>query len=64
MAGHCSPPTRPPMGGVSMKCYIVIELGKEPKIIGVYKTRKAAEAVAYADPSAWRNVIEKPILDR
>ena len=48
----------------SMKCYIVIELGKEPKIIGVYKTKKAAEAVAYADSTAWRNVIEKPILDR
>ena len=47
-----------------MKCYIVVELGKEPKIIGVYKTKAAAEAVAYADPTAWRNVIEKPILDR
>ena len=47
-----------------MKCYIVIELGDEPKIIGVYKTKAAAEAVAYADSTAWRNVIEKPILDR
>lgn len=49
-----------------MKCYIVIELakGKEPKIIGVYRTRAAADAVASADPKLWRNVIEKPILDR
>lgn len=47
-----------------MKRYIVVELGKEPKIIGVYKTKAAAEAVAYADPTAWRNVIEKPLLDR
>ena len=48
-----------------MKCYIVIELakGKEPKIIGVYRTRTAAEAVACADPKVWRNVIEKPILN-
>ena len=48
-----------------MKCYIVIELakGKEPKIIGVYRTRAAAETVASADPKVWRNVIEKPILD-
>ena len=49
-----------------MKCYIVIELakGKEPKIIGVYRTRAAADAVAYVEPKVWRNVIEKPILDR
>ena len=48
-----------------MKCYIVIELakGREPKIIGVFRTKAAAEAVAYADPKVWRNVIEKPILD-
>jgi hypothetical protein len=48
----------------SMKCWIVIELAKdrEPKIIGVYRSRAAAEAVACADPNVWRNVIEKPVI--
>ncbi len=44
-----------------MKCYIVIEVGDPPKIIGVYRTREAAERVAYATSDAWRNVIEKQI---
>ena len=44
-----------------MKCYIVIEVGDPPKIIGVYRTREAAEQVAYATAGAWRNVIEKQI---
>ena len=46
-------------------CWIVIELvkGKEPKILGVFKTKSAAEAVAYADAKAWRNVIEQPLRD-
>lgn len=47
-----------------MKCWIVIELakGREPKIIGVYRSRAAAEAVACADSTVWRNVIEKPLI--
>ncbi len=46
-----------------MKCWIVIELtkGDAPKIVGVYRTRAAAEKVAYADPAVWRNVIERQI---
>ena len=44
-----------------VKVYIVIELGTEPKIIGVYKTRKAAEAEAYKDAIVWRNVVEKEL---
>ena len=46
-----------------MRCWIVIELAKGdvPKIIGVYRTREAAEKVAYATADAWRNVIEKQI---
>ena len=48
----------------SMKCWIVIELAKdrEPKIIGVYRSRAAAEAVACTDPTVWRNVIGKPLI--
>ena len=46
-----------------MKVYIVIELQDTPKIIGVYKTRKAAEAVAYRDADAWRNVVEKELAE-
>ena len=44
-----------------MKCYIVIELGDPPKIIGVFKTKESAEKAAYADSEAWRNIIEKEI---
>lgn len=52
-----------------MKVYIVIELGvtgeaggaAEPKIVGVYRTRRAAEVAAYADSSVWRNVVEKQV---
>ncbi|MEE5994875.1 MAG: hypothetical protein V3G42_16875 [Oscillospiraceae bacterium] len=44
-----------------MKCYIVIELGDPPKIIGVFKTRASAEKAACADDKAWRNIIEKEI---
>ena len=44
-----------------MKCYIVIELGDPPKIIGVFKTKASAEKVACADDKAWRNIIEKEI---
>jgi len=47
-----------------MKVYIVIELGADtPSIIGVYRSRKAAEAVAYENPNAWRNVVEKILED-
>ena len=42
----------------SRKVYIVIELKAAPKIIGVYKTSKLAEAVAYSDSGAWRNVVD------
>ena len=47
------------------KCWIVIELARDadPKIIGVFKTKKAADAAAYADAGAWRNVIEPPLRD-
>jgi hypothetical protein len=44
-----------------MKCYIVIELGDPPKIIGIFKTRASAEKAACADDKAWRNIIEKEI---
>jgi hypothetical protein len=44
-----------------MKCYIVIELGDPPKIIGVFKTKESAEKAACADDKAWRNIIEKEI---
>lgn len=44
-----------------MKCYIVIELGDPPKIIGVFKTKASAEKAACADDKAWRNIIEKEI---
>ncbi|MBR4319511.1 MAG: hypothetical protein IKP69_05610 [Oscillospiraceae bacterium] len=44
-----------------MKCYIVIELGNIPKIIGIFKTKASAEKAAYADSKAWRNIIEKEI---
>ncbi len=48
-----------------MKCWIVIELskGKPPKILGVFKTKAAAETVAYADQDAWRNVVEQTLRD-
>ena len=47
------------------KCWIVIEIARdaEPKIIGVFTTKKAADAAAYADAGAWRNVIEQPLRD-
>ena len=43
-----------------MKIYIVIEPHKDkpPQIIGVYKTKAAAEKAAYIPGAAWRNVIE------
>ena len=44
-----------------VKVYIVIELRDTPKIIGVYRSRKAAEAVAYENASVWRNVVEKEL---
>ena len=44
-----------------MKCYIVIELGNIPKIIGIFKTKASAEKAAYVDSKAWRNIIEKEI---
>ena len=44
-----------------MKVYIVIETGETPKILGVFKTRAAAEKAAYKDAKAWRNVIEKEL---
>ena len=46
-----------------MKVYIVIELAEDPKIIGVYRNRKSAEAAAYEDPHVWRNVVEKKLED-
>ncbi len=48
-----------------MKCWIVIELakGKPPKILGVFRNKVAAETVAYADPDAWRNVVEQTLRD-
>lgn len=44
--------------------YIVIELAKDktPRIVSVHKTRKAAEKEAYADGTAWRNVVEKELV--
>ena len=47
------------------KCYLVIELNNKPHptIIGLYRTRTAAEIAAYSTASAWRNIIELPLQD-
>ena len=47
-----------------MKVYIVIELKKDnvPIIRGVFKKKQDAEKTAFADASAWCNVIEKEVL--
>ena len=49
------------MKACSMKVYIVIEVGDPPRILGVYRTRVAAEKAAYKDSTAWRNVIERMV---
>ncbi len=47
------------------KFYLVIELHSDaqPRIIGLYSTRRAAEAAAYKDADGWRNIIELPVKD-
>ena len=48
-----------------MKVYLVVELykGNVPHIIGLFRSKKSAEAAAY-DPRAltWRNVIPLRVL--
>lgn len=45
------------------KAYLVIELTRNanPTIIGLYRTRAAAEIAAYSTATAWRNIIELTI---
>ena len=52
-------------GNTMKKMYLVIELhgGEQPIIIGLFRTRHAAEAAAYRDATGWRNIIELPVQD-
>lgn len=45
------------------KFYLVIELNGSPTptIIGLYRSRTAAETAAYKDATGWRNIIELPL---
>ena len=48
-----------------MKVYLVVELhkGDVPRIIGLYRSKKDAEAAAYGpDAHTWRNVIPLKVL--
>ncbi len=47
------------------KCYLVIELTRNPHptIIGLYRTRAAAEIAAYSNATAWRNIIELTVQE-
>ena len=46
-----------------MKVYVVVELTKDtPKILGIFKSKKSAEKVAYSkDIKNWTNIIEKEL---
>ena len=64
--GRARPEAKSRMEDITMKkCYLVVELasGKAPKIIGLYKTRRAAESAAYTNATSWRNIIELPLQD-
>ena len=44
------------------KYYLAIELGlQQPRIIGLFSTRAAAEKAAYGPGIRWGNVIELPL---
>ena len=44
------------------KYYLAIELGlQQPRIIGLFSNRAAAEKAAYAPGIRWGNVIELPL---
>ncbi len=47
------------------KYYLVIELttGAQPKVIGLYSSRRTAEIAAYRDASGWRNIVELTLKD-
>ena len=49
------------MTNKTKQVYIVIEVADISKVIGVYKTKAAAEKAAYSDSGVWRNIIEKPL---
>ena len=42
--------------------YIVIEVGENPRIKGVFWKKKDAEEEAYKDSSCWCNIIRREVV--
>ena len=45
---------------MSMKVYVVIEIGEPPRIVGVFRRKKDAERIA-GEGAKGRNIIEKTL---